>query len=75
MLPFDAGGYGTNEFNFEKLENPPSFEPKRCSACGKVINLGTEGYSQLGDSYTCEKCNIEEMNKIARRASRSERKA
>lgn len=67
--------YGTNEFNFEKLENPPSFEPKRCSACGKTINLGTDGYAQLGASYKCEDCNIKEMNKAARRISKSARKA
>jgi len=52
--------YGTNEFNFEKLENPPEYEPTRCSTCGKIIKLGTDGYAQLGDEYTCEKCNNKE---------------
>jgi hypothetical protein len=67
--------YGTNEFNFEKLENPPSFEPKHCSVCRKIINLGTGGYAQLGDRYTCEKCQAKEWNKKARRTSRSTRTA
>ncbi len=48
--------YGTNEYNFEKLENPPSYEPTKCSRCGIIINLGTDGYSTLGDQYWCEEC-------------------
>lgn len=56
--------YGTNEYNFEKLENPPAYEPKHCSGCGKVIRLGEDGYSQLGGNYKCEACTAEEMEKI-----------
>jgi hypothetical protein len=67
--------YGTNEFNLEKLENPPSFDPKHCSVCGKIINLGTDGYALLGDRYTCEKCQVKETNKKARRTSRPKRTA
>lgn len=48
--------YGTNEYNFEKLENPPAYEPTKCSRCGIIINLGTDGYSTLGDQYWCEEC-------------------
>jgi len=48
--------YGTNEYNFEKLENPPSFEPTRCSKCGAVIALGTDGYMQKGGKYFCGRC-------------------
>ena len=48
--------YGTNEYNFEKLENPPSYEPTKCSRCAIIINLGTDGYSTLGDKYWCEEC-------------------
>jgi hypothetical protein len=59
--------YSTNEFNFEKLENPPTFEPTLCTECGKVIHLGTEGFSQLGEKYTCGKCTEKEMRKILRR--------
>lgn len=48
--------YGTNAYNFETLQNPPSYEPTRCSKCGKVIKLGEDGYSTLGDKYFCEAC-------------------
>ena len=53
--------YGTNEFNFEKLPNPPAFEPKHCTACGKVISLGTDGYMTSGDEYYCERCSAKRM--------------
>lgn len=48
--------YGTNEYNFEKLENPPAFEPTLCSECGAVIVLSQDSYSTLGDKNWCEKC-------------------
>jgi hypothetical protein len=48
--------YGTNEYNFEKLPNPPSFEPTRCAECGHVIRLGEDGYSMQADKYYCEPC-------------------
>ena len=48
--------YGTNEYNFEKLSNPPAYEPTKCSQCGIIIKLGTDGYSQLGGQYWCEEC-------------------
>lgn len=48
--------YGTNEYNFEKLPNPPEFEPTHCAGCKKVICLSDGGYSSLGDTYVCEKC-------------------
>jgi hypothetical protein len=48
--------YGTNGYNFEKLENPPEYEPTLCTVCGKVIVLGEDGYAQLGDKYWCEVC-------------------
>jgi len=47
---------GTNEYNFEKLDNPPDYEPMLCSKCKKVILLGEGGYSQSGDEYWCPKC-------------------
>ena len=55
--------YGTNEYNFEKLENPPEYEPTKCSRCGKVIHLGDEGYSIKGEDYWCERCSAIEMSK------------
>ena len=37
--------YGTNKYNFEKLENPPSYEPTLCGTCGGVIVLSRGGFS------------------------------
>jgi hypothetical protein len=48
--------YGTNEYNFEILENPPSYEPTRCSKCNRIIKLSEESYSILGDEYFCSGC-------------------
>lgn len=48
--------YGTNEYNFEKLKNPPSYAPTRCSKCGTVMVLSEGGYSTLGTQYFCEAC-------------------
>jgi len=49
--------YGTNEYNFEKLENAPSFRPTFCRSCHKRIRLGTEGHTIFPDgSYYCEPC-------------------
>ena len=48
--------YGTNEYNWEKMPDPPKFEPTKCHKCGKVINLAMGGYSSGPDGYTCEEC-------------------
>lgn len=48
--------FGTNEYNFVKLENPPAFEPTRCKSCSRVINLGRDGYTIDGGNYFCTKC-------------------
>jgi len=48
--------YGTNEYNFEKLKNPPQYEPTRCAKCNAVIALGEEGFSIQGGNYYCTKC-------------------
>jgi len=58
--------YGTNEYNFEKLENPPEHEPTKCSKCGSIIVLSHGGYSTRGDEYWCWKCSGEEMEKMRR---------
>jgi len=50
--------YGTNEFNFVKLENPPQYKPTRCTKCGQVIRLAEEAFSTLGSSYFCERCTM-----------------
>ena len=48
--------YGTNEYNFDVLENPPKFEPTLCTGCGKRISLGEDAYSMQGDRYWCSAC-------------------
>lgn len=48
--------YGTNEYNFEKLENPPEYEPTRCSKCNSVIVLSEGAYSVTAEAYLCGKC-------------------
>ena len=58
--------YGTNEYNFEKLENPPAYEPTHCAQCGKVISLGYDGYMQSGDKYYCQKCANKRMRDVIR---------
>lgn len=50
--------YGTNEYNFEKLPNPPAYEPRHCQKCGKVIVLSEGGYSVLCGVYRCDDCPI-----------------
>lgn len=54
--------YGTNEYNFEKLENPPAFEPTRCANCGTIINLGNDGYVMAEGKYYCARCGNRRIN-------------
>ena len=58
--------YGTNEYNFEKLENPPEYEPTKCSKCGTVIILSEGGYSSKGDECFCEECTHKEFHRMPR---------
>lgn len=48
--------FGTNEYNFVKLKNPPKYQPTKCAKCKRVIKLGTDGYSIQGRNYYCEYC-------------------
>jgi hypothetical protein len=48
--------YGTNEYNFESLENPPAYEPTKCSSCRQVIQLSMGGYSIYRGDYRCLRC-------------------
>lgn len=48
--------HGTNEYNFEKLPNPPKFEPTRCATCGRVIVLSQGGYSYSSKGHQCGRC-------------------
>lgn len=51
--------YGTNEFNFEKLINPPKYKPTKCANCQVVIKLGEDGYCLAPDGkYSCERCKL-----------------
>jgi hypothetical protein len=56
--------YGTNEFNFEKLESPPAFQPTKCGKCDAVIKLSDGGYSQGSEGYRCSKCSEKEFGKL-----------
>jgi DNA-directed RNA polymerase subunit RPC12/RpoP len=57
--------YGTNEFNSQKLENPPAYLPTRCAKCGVMILLGYDSYSKKEGEYRCEECTHKEMGGIA----------
>ncbi|PSN13686.1 hypothetical protein C7293_14855 [filamentous cyanobacterium CCT1] len=48
--------YGTNEYNFEKLKNPPKYDPTRCETCNRIIRLGYDAYSYGSEGYTCDRC-------------------
>jgi hypothetical protein len=58
--------YGTNEYNFEKLENPPAYQPTKCSGCDAVIRLGEDGYSIQRNRYWCERCSGERLKGLRR---------
>lgn len=48
--------YGTNQYNFRKLSNPPEFNPTRCKRCDNIINRMTEGFTVYRGEYFCERC-------------------
>jgi hypothetical protein len=48
--------YGTNEYNFVKLENPPSYDPTLCKECCAVVRLAEDPYTMKPDGYYCERC-------------------
>jgi hypothetical protein len=56
--------YGTNEYNFEKLENPPMFHPTQCVKCSAVIKFSDGGYSQGPEGCLCPKCTEREFGKL-----------
>jgi hypothetical protein len=55
--------YATNEYNFEKLSDPPSYKPTRCLKCRTVIKLALDPYSLWEGNYLCEACGDEEREK------------
>lgn len=48
--------YGTNQYNFEKLADPPTFEPTHCAKCNAVISLSTDGYTVSKGKTYCMRC-------------------
>ena len=53
--------FGTNEYNFEVLENPPEYEPTKCHECGKVIVMSEGGYSSGPKGYSCWDCSAKSL--------------
>lgn len=56
--------YGTNEYNFVKLENPPTYEPTKCAKCKRVIRLAEDGYSMKSGKYYCYKCSGVDLSRL-----------
>ena len=48
--------YGTNEYNWEKLPDPPAYGPTKCAKCGRVIRLANESYMHGKNGYVCAHC-------------------
>jgi len=49
--------YGTNEYNFQKLENPPAYKPTLCTSCKSRIRLGEDSYTRKpSGEYLCASC-------------------
>lgn len=49
--------YGSNEYNFDKLDKLLPFTPICCGQCGSMIIQSHEGYAALPDgTYRCERC-------------------
>ena len=69
LKDFDTEDYvwrGTNEFNYEKLTNPPKFKPTHCSECDIIIRRGEEGYTSLpSGEFLCETCGSIHLHEIA----------
>lgn len=68
--------FGTNEYNFEKLENPPAYEPTTCRRCARVISLSEDGYVMNGEGYLCLACSAAEFARVSPKSpsSRSSKK-
>jgi hypothetical protein len=58
--------FGTNEYNFEKLSDPPAYEPTKCGGCGKIIHLGSDGYSVRAGKHFCQSCTDEDLARLTR---------
>jgi len=58
--------YGTNEYNFDVLKNPPAYQPTHCGGCGRVIALADGGYSSSADGYLCGPCTADKHPNLYR---------
>jgi len=56
--------FGTNEYNFVKLKNPPKYKPTRCAKCKRVIKLAEGGFSMSSGGYFCERCSSLDLPKL-----------
>lgn len=56
--------YGTNEYNFEVLENPPAFKPTCCIRCGNRIVKSEGGYMQNSEGCICFNCEASPLEKF-----------
>jgi hypothetical protein len=65
--------YGTNEHNFEKLDNPPSYEPTLCTGCGRVIKLADGGYCVNSEGYFCHKCSAADFSSSRGRSKKRQK--
>ena len=66
--------FGTNEYNFEKLENPPAYEPTMCFKCGQVIVLAEDDYMIRDDEYWCRGCGEAEVFGTSRLSPKRKRR-
>lgn len=68
--------YGTNQYNFEKLPNPPAYKPTKCSKCEAAIVLSEDAYSirpgKGRREYWCEECTSEDMQRSAHQSKGSD---
>ena len=52
----------TNEDNFEKLQNPPDYEPTTCAVCGPVIIRAQGGSSKVPNKgCVCGACSFKDL--------------
>ena len=60
LKSFDAeiyAWYGTNRYNFEKLQHVPTFTPRHCNACGRVLSAANGGFTNFpSGGIACEDC-------------------
>lgn len=56
--------YGTNEYNFKILPNPPKFKPTKCTGCCEIIDKSLGGYSEGSDGVFCMKCTGKKLGRF-----------